>query len=418
MTIGQRIAQKRKELGLSQEALGDRLEVSRQSIYKWESGVAVPEVEKLIALSRLFGVSVGWLLGVESPAAPAAGELTEAQTRMVEELARRYAAALPKPRRSAWDKWSVRLLFALCGLMLVLLYGISGNMRRLDGRYDTLQAEMGRVEHSVDRQIGGISDRVEAILKAQNDLTADYGTELLRAAPDTGGALFSAYAIPRTYVEGMTAQFCVDDGGGVSSVDGVRDGETFSAQVPARLTDAISLSVVFLYPDGTRQTQLLDSYSGLYSASLPWVELSEYGYLLGLKADEAGRVLLPERYVSAGGSRALAAGTSARAPAEAVRVRVGLFQNRALVRWLEPCGQPESIRGDLPAGEQFFRLPETAVTLAPGADTLCFAAVVTDEYGRETVCESSPYLLEDGALTWPSASSSDTDPTHWHYDET
>ena len=46
MTVGQRIAQKRKELGLSQEALGDKLGVSRQSIYKWESGSALPEVEK------------------------------------------------------------------------------------------------------------------------------------------------------------------------------------------------------------------------------------------------------------------------------------------------------------------------------------------------------------------------------------
>ena len=65
MTIGQRIAQKRKELGLSQEALGSKLGVSRQSIYKWEADSALPEVDKLIALSRLFGVSVGWLLGVE-----------------------------------------------------------------------------------------------------------------------------------------------------------------------------------------------------------------------------------------------------------------------------------------------------------------------------------------------------------------
>ena len=61
MTIGQRIAQKRKELGLSQEALGSKLGVSRQSIYKWEADSALPEVDKLIALSRLFGVSVGWL---------------------------------------------------------------------------------------------------------------------------------------------------------------------------------------------------------------------------------------------------------------------------------------------------------------------------------------------------------------------
>ena len=71
MTLGQRIAQKRKEPGLSQEALGDRLGVSRQSIYKWESDSALPEIDKLIALSKLFGVTVGWLLGMEETAAPA-----------------------------------------------------------------------------------------------------------------------------------------------------------------------------------------------------------------------------------------------------------------------------------------------------------------------------------------------------------
>ena len=59
MTVGQRIAQKRKEQGLSQEALGQSLGLSRQAIYKWESNAALPEVDKLIALSRLFGVSVG-----------------------------------------------------------------------------------------------------------------------------------------------------------------------------------------------------------------------------------------------------------------------------------------------------------------------------------------------------------------------
>ena len=101
MSIGQRIAQKRKELGLSQEALGDRLGVSRQSIYKWESDAALPEIDKLVALAKLFGVTVGWLLGVEEPAAPTREppqELTEQQLKLAEEIAERYIAALPKPR--------------------------------------------------------------------------------------------------------------------------------------------------------------------------------------------------------------------------------------------------------------------------------------------------------------------------------
>ena len=100
MTVGQRIAQKRKELGLSQEALGEQLGVSRQSIYKWESDTVLPEVEKLIALSRLFSVSVGWLLGVEDAAPEQPGqspELTDAQLAMVREIVDQYLTALPKP---------------------------------------------------------------------------------------------------------------------------------------------------------------------------------------------------------------------------------------------------------------------------------------------------------------------------------
>ena len=68
MTIGQRIAAKRRTLGLSQIDLGEHMGVSRQSVSKWEADGAIPEIDKLIALSRLFGVSVGWLLGVEHDA--------------------------------------------------------------------------------------------------------------------------------------------------------------------------------------------------------------------------------------------------------------------------------------------------------------------------------------------------------------
>lgn len=45
---GRWIEWSRKELGLSQEALGERLGVSRQAIYKWESDTALPEIEKLV----------------------------------------------------------------------------------------------------------------------------------------------------------------------------------------------------------------------------------------------------------------------------------------------------------------------------------------------------------------------------------
>lgn len=52
----------RKEKNFSQEELGEKLDVSRQSVSKWESGLAMPEVDKLIMLSEIFGVTTDYLL--------------------------------------------------------------------------------------------------------------------------------------------------------------------------------------------------------------------------------------------------------------------------------------------------------------------------------------------------------------------
>ena len=79
MTLGQRIAQKRKEQGLSQEEVAAALEVSRQSVSKWENDSSVPELEKLVKLSELFGVTLDELVKGERPA-PAGAEVPEPAT--------------------------------------------------------------------------------------------------------------------------------------------------------------------------------------------------------------------------------------------------------------------------------------------------------------------------------------------------
>ena len=122
MTLGERIAQKRKELGLSQEALGEKLCVSRQAIYKWESDTTLPEIEKLVALAALFEVSVGWLLGVEAEAEGAKeddGQLNETQVKMVEEIVNRYLAAQPQPKKPRrWVKVLAAVVILAIGIHL------------------------------------------------------------------------------------------------------------------------------------------------------------------------------------------------------------------------------------------------------------------------------------------------------------
>ncbi len=62
MTLGKKIYELRMAKMLSQEALAELFEVSRQTVSKWENDLACPELEKLIAISRFFHVSTDYLL--------------------------------------------------------------------------------------------------------------------------------------------------------------------------------------------------------------------------------------------------------------------------------------------------------------------------------------------------------------------
>jgi len=62
MQLSEKIAALRKRAGLSQEQLSEALGVSRQAVSKWESGGAMPELDKVVQLSRVFGVTTDALL--------------------------------------------------------------------------------------------------------------------------------------------------------------------------------------------------------------------------------------------------------------------------------------------------------------------------------------------------------------------
>ena len=62
MTLGQRIQKIRKEKGFSQEEIAEALEVSRQAVSKWENGTSEPSTANLIALAKLYGISLDELV--------------------------------------------------------------------------------------------------------------------------------------------------------------------------------------------------------------------------------------------------------------------------------------------------------------------------------------------------------------------
>lgn len=63
MTLGEKIKEARKQCGLSQEVLAEKMNVSRSAIAKWETDKGLPDINNLKALSQLLNMSVDYLLG-------------------------------------------------------------------------------------------------------------------------------------------------------------------------------------------------------------------------------------------------------------------------------------------------------------------------------------------------------------------
>ena len=84
MTLGEKLSKLRKDHNYTQEQLADILDVSRQSISKWESDIAYPETDKLIKLGKLFSCSMDYLLN---------DDITEKE------------GLCPTEKESFWDKF-------------------------------------------------------------------------------------------------------------------------------------------------------------------------------------------------------------------------------------------------------------------------------------------------------------------------
>ena len=119
MNFNEKLISLRKSKGLSQEELGSELNVSRQTISKWEKGLSVPDADMLIKIADIFEVSVSELLGakIEEKKEQDANAVADQLMRVNEQLA-------IKNRRShrVWKTVGIVLLiFVLFNVGLVVL---------------------------------------------------------------------------------------------------------------------------------------------------------------------------------------------------------------------------------------------------------------------------------------------------------
>ena len=138
MKLHEKIYNLRKKEGLSQEALAEKLGVSRQSVSKWETGEATPEVGKLLAISKLFGVTTDYLLNDE------AEESTESEVPSSSFEVTSVNEAPTKKSKNSARKLLIALLICilLCIFVLPLVMAILGySIFSINTKADTIYAE-------------------------------------------------------------------------------------------------------------------------------------------------------------------------------------------------------------------------------------------------------------------------------------
>lgn len=126
MILADKIINERKRNGWSQEELADKLGVSRQSVSKWEGAQSVPDIQKILQMAEIFGVSTDYLLKDEIEATEVAvvvDEDTDSEAiRVSMEEANEYIEL--EKKHSPWIANGVSLCIA-CAAPLVFLAGLS-----------------------------------------------------------------------------------------------------------------------------------------------------------------------------------------------------------------------------------------------------------------------------------------------------
>lgn len=367
MTLGERIQSLRKEAGLSQEELGEKLGVARQSVSKWESDATIPELDKLIAMSKLFRISVGALLGIEE-SGETDRELTDRELAALEEIVRKLTPEEKPQKRKKWP-WVAALAVLVAGVALI------SRIHGLENQINGLHYNISNIQNTVSREIGSISSQVRDILEEQNSVTAGKNYEVADMDLLENTVTFSLTATPREYREGMRAVFSAA-GADFQAVEvpGILGaGQTFTAELTCPLTDDITLSVGF-ESEGTTVNQQLGVENYLLSQTLVEVR-GHLGWSVSY-TKEGGRVDAMDADVWQGGAGWYKTREKGGQEITVVSGTLRLWVGDAL-HWSQECGDL-TLRSE----NRGIQIPAEGLTLTPG-EKVILSCLYTDSAGRE-----------------------------------
>ena len=261
MTLGQRIQKKRKEKGLSQEKLGEQLNVSRQTVYKWENDQTIPELFNLIAMAEILDVRTGWLINEEENESDL--QLHQLLKQM-EETGR--ARSLQEKQNKKKRKIRIAALtLIVTGITITLLTKIN----RLENSYQQLLNTLHTQNTVMQNQISSITFSVHQTLDSYNALTLNSDVVVEGYDYASNMVQLSFQARPRTYVSGMKTVFYIDCDGEVIDVEGVENDRTFTGNVQVSLlAQRITVTVEFETGEESEIMQLVE-YNELIRNTFP-----------------------------------------------------------------------------------------------------------------------------------------------------
>ena len=260
MTLGQRIQELRKQRGMSQEALGDALGVSRQAVSKWEGDNGIPELDTLIAMSRLFEVTVGQLLGVEEPVeqkSETANESEENTEDQVEAVLRRYVEqTTQKDERSWFGRWGKTVTEAVVVttvfiVMFSMLISLRSTVKLLQHDLSNLQVNVSNSQNNLS---GQIRNTIYDVLAEEANPLSTFDWDIVDFDLDDQTATLHLNATMKEYAAGSKMQFCatwqkVDDTEGQTTGDWV-DGPNFRSEITLPLNHNTVISIRVEDADG------------------------------------------------------------------------------------------------------------------------------------------------------------------------
>ena len=303
MTLGQNIQALRHAAGLSQEGLGEKLGVSRQAISKWEADGAVPEVDKLIALSRLFGVNLHDLLQVEETGCEVPkdraeqGDRVEQAEQPPEEGVENPPENEAPPRRNG--RWRTALCVVLAAVVCVqgaALFRLNEKLEEQEGLLDGLQSTSWSLESQVSSQeaalqqqkeqtdalVGELSTQGSQISRLEQSIGLQDGRiELDPALPlvshvdftiettEYGTRALKLNLVPAQSAEGMWVRFHITCPGGAARshpASQLADSSVYTLSMictDEELADGFTVSAVFLDGTDRQYTQALVKISDI-----------------------------------------------------------------------------------------------------------------------------------------------------------